>query len=51
MILGMSVPTFTVFHVIISLIAIAAGIVVIFGMMSNKKLAGWTALRLRPMND
>jgi hypothetical protein len=46
MILGMSVPTFTLLHVIISLIAIATGIVVLFGMMGNKILAGWTGVFL-----
>jgi hypothetical protein len=32
MILGMSLPTFTLFHVIVSLVAIAAGLVTLFGM-------------------
>jgi len=46
MILGMSVPTFTMVHVVISLIGIFSGIVVLFGMFSSKKLEGWTALFL-----
>ena len=46
MILGMSISTFTVLHTIISLIGIAAGIVAVFGMLSGKKLNGWTTLFL-----
>jgi phosphoglycerol transferase MdoB-like AlkP superfamily enzyme len=46
MILGMSLQTFTVLHVIISLIAIASGLIVLFGMLGSKRLAGWTALFL-----
>jgi hypothetical protein len=46
MILGMSVATFTVVHVVISLIAIVAGIAVVLGMMSNRSLAGWAGVFL-----
>jgi K+-transporting ATPase A subunit len=46
MILGMSVETFTALHVVISLVAIAAGLVVAFGMLTNRRLDGWTALFL-----
>jgi hypothetical protein len=46
MILGMSVPAFTLLHVIISLIGIAAGVPVTYGLLSAKKLPGWTALFL-----
>jgi hypothetical protein len=46
MILGMSVPTFTLLHVIISLIGIATGIVVVLGMSTGRKLPGWTAVFL-----
>jgi hypothetical protein len=46
MILGMSVSTFTMLHVIISLIGIASGFVVLYGLFSAKKLGGWTALFL-----
>lgn len=42
MILGMSLSTFTTVHVVISLVAILAGLVVMFGLMSGKKLNGWT---------
>lgn len=37
---------FTQFHVLISLIGIAAGFVVIFGMIAGDPLDGWTALFL-----
>jgi hypothetical protein len=46
MILGMSLQTFTVLHVIISMIAIAAGVVVLIGMLGSKRRAGWTGLFL-----
>jgi hypothetical protein len=45
-ILGMSTSAFTTFHVISSLIGIAAGFVVLFGLLSSRKLDGWTALFL-----
>jgi hypothetical protein len=34
---------FTTLHVIISLIALAAGFVVMFGMVAGRRLPGWTA--------
>jgi hypothetical protein len=46
MVLGMSLATFTLVHVILSLIGIVAGIVVLIGMLGSKRLAGWTALFL-----
>ena len=46
MILGMSTATFTEVHVILSLIGIVCGIVVVSGMLSAKRLSGWTALFL-----
>jgi hypothetical protein len=46
MILGMSLATFTMVHVIISLIGIVSGIVVMFGMLGSHRPAGWTALFL-----
>jgi hypothetical protein len=46
MILGMSIATYTLLHVIISLIAIAAGIIVLFGMFGSHRIPGWTALFL-----
>jgi hypothetical protein len=46
MILGMSTATFTLLHVILSLIGIVSGIVVLRGMIAADRLAGWTALFL-----
>jgi hypothetical protein len=46
MILGMSLSTFTTFHVVLSLIGIVAGFVVLAGMFGSKKPGGWTALFL-----
>ena len=37
---------FTIFHVAISLIGILAGLVVVFGMLTARRLDGWTALFL-----
>ena len=46
MILGMSVATLILAHTIISLIAIVAGIVVMFGMLGSKRQSGLTAIFL-----
>jgi len=46
MILGMSLATFTMVHVVISLIAIVAGLVVMFGMLGSKSQPGLTAIFL-----
>ena len=46
MMLGLSLPTFTILHVIISLIGIVAGIFVLFGLLGSNRLPGWTALFL-----
>src|SRR5271168_3001740 len=46
MTLGMSLATFTQFHVIISLIGIVSGIVVVLGMLKAKYLPGTTAVFL-----
>ena len=46
MILGMSLATFTVVHVVISLIGIATGIIALVGMLWARRLLGWTALFL-----
>jgi hypothetical protein len=46
MILGMSVATFTLVHVIVSLIGIASGLVVLFGMFGSHRLPGETVLFL-----
>jgi hypothetical protein len=46
MILGMSLSAFTTVHVIISLIAIAAGIIVMFAMLGSNTTPGLTAIFL-----
>jgi hypothetical protein len=46
MILGMSADTFTLVHVVLSLVGIGSGLVVLFGMLGAKRLDGWTALFL-----
>jgi hypothetical protein len=46
MVLGMSLPTFTLLHVIISLIAIAAGLIVMFGLLGSKSMPGLTGVFL-----
>lgn len=42
MILGMSLATFTLVHVLISLVGIVTGFVVMFGMLGSKRFPGWT---------
>jgi hypothetical protein len=46
MVLGMSLATFTVLHVVISLIAIVTGFVVVCGMIKANPLPLWTAVFL-----
>ena len=46
MVLGMSLSTFTLVHVIISLAAIASGFIVLFGLLGSKRMNGMTALFL-----
>ena len=46
MILGMSTGTYTLLHVLISLVGIGSGLVVMFGFLTGKRLDGWTALFL-----
>jgi hypothetical protein len=46
MILGMSLSTFTMLHVIISLIGIVSGLVVLYGLFGSKVMPGMTALFL-----
>jgi hypothetical protein len=45
-ILGLSLSVFTTLHVIISLIAIASGFIVVFGMLSSRPLSALTAIFL-----
>src|SRR3954464_15997930 len=46
MVLGMTLATYTLIHVIISLVAIASGLIVFIGMSANKRMDGLTALFL-----
>jgi hypothetical protein len=46
MILGMSIPAFTLLHVIITLIAIGSGLIAVGGMFASHRLRGTTALFL-----
>jgi len=43
MMLGMTLSTFTLFHVVLSLVGIASGLIVVYGLMTGKRLDGWTA--------
>ena len=42
----LSMTPFTLFHVILSLIGIFSGLVVTFGLLTSKRLNGWTAIFL-----
>jgi hypothetical protein len=42
----MILTSFTIFHVLISLLGIGSGVVVMFGLMASKRLDGWTATYL-----
>jgi hypothetical protein len=46
MILGMSTSAFTSLHVVLSLVGIAAGLVVVAGMFGSNRRDGWTGLFL-----
>jgi hypothetical protein len=46
MILGMSLQAFTALHVIISLVAIASGVIVAFEMLHNRISAAWNGFFL-----
>ena len=46
MILGMSLATFTLVHVIISLIGIVSGVLVMFGLLGSSRMPGMTAIFL-----
>jgi hypothetical protein len=46
MILGMSIAAFTTLHVVISLIGIATGFIVAFGMIGGRRLPLWNAVFL-----
>jgi hypothetical protein len=46
MILGMTTASFTLLHVVISLIGIVSGLIVMYGLLTARRLDGWTALFL-----
>lgn len=46
MVLGMSLSTFTLVHVLLSLAGIGSGFVVVFGLLNNNRLNGWTHIFL-----
>jgi hypothetical protein len=46
MVLGMSLSTFTMLHVIVSLIGVVSGLVVLSGLLGSKLMPSWTALFL-----
>ena len=46
MILGMNLQTFTLVHVLLSLVGIGSGLIVGFGLLGGKRMNGWTVLFL-----
>jgi hypothetical protein len=46
MIFGMSTETYTLIHVVISLVGIGSGLIVLFGLLTGKRLDALTALFL-----
>ena len=46
MVLGMSLETFTLIHVLISLVGIGSGLTVMYGFLTNQRLDRWTAVFL-----
>jgi hypothetical protein len=46
MVFGMSLATYTLIHVVLSLVGIGSGLVVLFGLLAGKRLTGWTGLFL-----
>jgi hypothetical protein len=46
MVFGMSLATFTLIHVVISLVGIGSGLIVLFGLFGGKRLDGMTAVFL-----
>jgi hypothetical protein len=46
MMLGLSLTNFTILHVIISLVAIASGLVVMFGMLGSQRMPALTGIFL-----
>jgi hypothetical protein len=46
MVFGMSLQSYTLIHVVISVIGIASGVVMLYGLLKNKRLDAWTAVFL-----
>ena len=46
MIWGLSTSTFTLVHVVLSLVGILTGLVVMFGLLGGKRFGAWTAVFL-----
>src|ERR1700687_4851471 len=46
MIFGMTLATYTLVHVVLSLLGIGSGLAVLFGLLAGKRLGGWTGLFL-----
>lgn len=46
MMLGMTLSTFTLFHVVLSLVGIATGLIVAYGLITGKRFDTWTAVFL-----
>jgi hypothetical protein len=46
MVLGLSLPTFTAVHVLISLVGIVSGLIAMVGLLRSHITRGWTALFL-----
>jgi hypothetical protein len=46
MIWGLTIEAFTRVHVLVSLVGIAAGLIVLFGLLARKRRDGWTVLFL-----
>jgi hypothetical protein len=46
MLLGMSLPVFTLVHILLSLVGIAAGFGVLYGLLQSRESASWTGVFL-----
>jgi hypothetical protein len=46
MILGMPTSTFTLVHVLLSLAGIGSGFIVVYGLLTGRRLDGWTTIYL-----
>jgi hypothetical protein len=44
--LGLSLSTLTTLHVVLSLVGIASGLIVAYGLLAAHRMSGWTALFL-----